>query len=313
MLKLHFINVGDGDAMLIEHLEANRTFRLLVDAGRADVNCCGDSLRLPCADYLKSLGISHLDAAVITHLHIDHFGGLRAVAEDVSIDSVYSGFFPAPGSFFQPSEIFPTKAEQGLVKCLSRWHKDCCNFRSRGISLHTVTANQAIPCSRELKISLIAPRPSMVHLQQYVFGELCQGKAGLEFQYQAAKSRNPASLRVHLEYAGRHIELSGDCLGEGWVKDAFHCDIWKVPHHADAKSVVPEIVDRIAPEIAVISCGREYVARKDRPSMGVIERLRTNGSGVYFTDAFAPGGETPSEHRALLVTVSEDGTLSIID
>lgn len=51
MLALHFINVGDGDAILAEHQGAGGTFRLLVDAGRADVGACPGSrrVRLGCA------------------------------------------------------------------------------------------------------------------------------------------------------------------------------------------------------------------------------------------------------------------------
>ena len=37
VLKLHFINVGDGDAILVEETAEGRIFRLLVDAGKADV------------------------------------------------------------------------------------------------------------------------------------------------------------------------------------------------------------------------------------------------------------------------------------
>ena len=34
MLELHFINVGDGDAILIEDRNGGDVFRMLVDAGR---------------------------------------------------------------------------------------------------------------------------------------------------------------------------------------------------------------------------------------------------------------------------------------
>ena len=34
MLRIRFLNVGDGDAILIEELSAGRAFRMLVDAGR---------------------------------------------------------------------------------------------------------------------------------------------------------------------------------------------------------------------------------------------------------------------------------------
>ena len=36
MLRLHFINVGDGDAILVEELREGSAFRMLVDTGRED-------------------------------------------------------------------------------------------------------------------------------------------------------------------------------------------------------------------------------------------------------------------------------------
>ena len=49
MLRLHFINVGDGDAVLAEEERGGETFRLLADAGRADVGSHPGSRRLTAA------------------------------------------------------------------------------------------------------------------------------------------------------------------------------------------------------------------------------------------------------------------------
>ena len=36
MLNIHFINVADGDSILIEDWEGERVFRMMVDTGRQD-------------------------------------------------------------------------------------------------------------------------------------------------------------------------------------------------------------------------------------------------------------------------------------
>ena len=76
MLELHFINVADGDAVLIEEHGEGAPFRMMVDTGRRDEGVRPGSPRRTAAEYLRELGISHIDVLVVTHLHTDHFGDL---------------------------------------------------------------------------------------------------------------------------------------------------------------------------------------------------------------------------------------------
>ena len=76
-LKVHFIDVGQGDSILIQSGDHD----MLVDAGENDQ---GDTV----VTYLHSQGINKLDYVIGTHPHSDHIGGLDDVINNFSIDKV---------------------------------------------------------------------------------------------------------------------------------------------------------------------------------------------------------------------------------
>ena len=78
-LKMHVIDVGQGDSILIQCGECN----VLIDCGE---NGMGDTV----LDYLHRAGVSHLDWIIGTHPHSDHIGGMDTVIKraDLTIDHV---------------------------------------------------------------------------------------------------------------------------------------------------------------------------------------------------------------------------------
>ena len=66
-LELHFINVGQGDSVLIRSPSGQN---VLYDGGRRD----DDALA-----YLQSVGVESLDLVIASHADADHIGGLEAV------------------------------------------------------------------------------------------------------------------------------------------------------------------------------------------------------------------------------------------
>ena len=77
-MKVHYINVGQGDSILIQQGSQN----MLIDTG---TNASTSSLMV----YLNSLNIKKIDVLVLTHQHEDHIGGADAVIKAFNIGTLY--------------------------------------------------------------------------------------------------------------------------------------------------------------------------------------------------------------------------------
>ncbi|WP_225340467.1 MBL fold metallo-hydrolase [Lysinibacillus capsici] len=78
-MQVHFIDVGQGDSILIES-PSGKT--MLIDGG---VKGAGQQI----VSYLKELGINKLDIVVATHPDADHIGGLISVLDNMTIEQFY--------------------------------------------------------------------------------------------------------------------------------------------------------------------------------------------------------------------------------
>ena len=94
---------------------------------------------------------------------------------------------------------------------------------------------------------------------------------------------NDGSIVFLLEYGQTSILLTGDAgVAEEDLWEVGDIDILKVGHHGSDTSSSQEFIDRIKPEIAVISVGEgnDY----NHPSTFVVDRLIRAGAAVFRTD-----------------------------
>ncbi|TCJ15860.1 MBL fold metallo-hydrolase [Rubrobacter taiwanensis] len=77
-LVLHFIDVGQGDSILVQSAGEN----YLIDGGRPEA---GPKV----VDFLRSRGVEQLDGVVATHPDADHIGGLADVLDSFPVETVY--------------------------------------------------------------------------------------------------------------------------------------------------------------------------------------------------------------------------------
>ena len=93
-LKIHYIDVGQGDSELIQVDGKN----ILIDAGTSDKKAL---------DYLKSIGVTKIDYAIATPPHEDHSGSMDDVINNLKF-----------GTFYAPKATTTTKTFENMVDAL---------------------------------------------------------------------------------------------------------------------------------------------------------------------------------------------------
>ncbi|TQR26746.1 MBL fold metallo-hydrolase [Lysinibacillus sphaericus] len=99
-MRVHFIDVGQGDSIFIESPNGKT---MLVDGG---VKGAGQKV----ISYLKELGVNKLDIVVATHPDADHIGGLIPVLNSIDIGQFYdSGKVHTSQTFEEMLTLIDTK------------------------------------------------------------------------------------------------------------------------------------------------------------------------------------------------------------
>lgn len=126
-LKVHFLDVGQGDSCFIE-LPNKET--MLIDAGESEY---GDSI----VTYIYGQGYDTLDYVVATHPHADHIGGMADVLNTFNIKNFYATSF--------------TTTTQTYERMLDA-------VENSGAEVHEVMAGSVILDEPELLIEVVAPK-----------------------------------------------------------------------------------------------------------------------------------------------------------
>lgn len=80
-MKVHFFDVGQAEATLIESVSNNEKHTILIDTGDLGAN---DTI-----DYLNKKGVKDIDVVVGTHPHADHIGQMDKVIENFNVGEVW--------------------------------------------------------------------------------------------------------------------------------------------------------------------------------------------------------------------------------
>lgn len=125
-LKVHFLDVGQGDSILVQLPNGKN---MLVDAGKNDSAST-------IINYLKSNGIKRIDYLVGTHPHEDHIGSMDAVIKNFEI-----------GEVLMPKATTNTQTFRDVLTAV----------KSKGLQINTAKAGVSMLEDGNLSVKLLAP------------------------------------------------------------------------------------------------------------------------------------------------------------
>lgn len=263
-LRITFLDVGQGDSAL---LDLPSGALMLIDAG-GDPWGSRDPGKETLLPLLRARRRSHIDVVVLTHPHPDHFSGLDALAEQVTIGEIWDN-----GQARREREI--TGPAHALAQRLDQW---------AAVGTRIREASSLCEPERQVGGALIQvlwPCPSA--------------------DPTLSENNNSLALRVHW---GRFSALfTGDMEREAELAlmarmKLERVDVLKVGHHGSRTSSHAAWLGQLQPRIAVISRGPNN--RFGHPHPEVLSRLRRVGARVV--DLAKTGGTmvTFGEHELTL-------------
>jgi competence protein ComEC len=206
-LVLTFFEVGLGDAILIE-FPSGRT--LLVDAG---IGWHSDHI----SSYLAARGIERLDGLLLTHPHLDHYGGMERIVDGVPVGTFYHN---GAGSRWAPfRRLDAALTRQGVER---RWLR-------RGDRLDDLAGEGAT-------VEVLYPDGSALA---------------------SGGGKNRGSIVLRIVHGSRRFLLMGDAerkeeerLAELEGVDLAH-DVLKLGHHASPGSGTADFLRAVRPRVAI--------------------------------------------------------------
>ena len=193
--------------------------------------------------YFKENNITKLDAVFLSHPHADHIGGIIDLINGIPIDTIYNSGYKYDSKLYQN---YIQLAEKNKIPIIS--------LRS-GMKLNL---------DPELLILALGPEGSVFN-----------------------NDPNQHSVILNIIYGENEFLFTGDA-GEDQEKrvvenysDLLDTDFLKVGHHGSRTSSELFFLEKVTPEIAVVS-----VAEKNRfnhPHPEAVKRLASTKSEIYYT------------------------------
>jgi competence protein ComEC len=249
LLRLTFLYVGDGDAVLVEAPNGETT---LIDAG-PNTEVYGQAqnqvIRLAAMK-----GMNSIDRVVITHAHDDHYGGVYGLFDNVKVGEILVG---------------DTLGEAGYADLMAE-------AKARGVRVRPTKRGDQWR-SGEAVFEVLHPTGAV----PAEGGAAAAVRAGAETSMPAYDA-NAMSVVIRLEYRSVSFLLTGDVTPEvqAGLPRTVTCTVLKAPHHGALRSIDPGFLRRLGASIAVVSAGSKFGTH---PSPTTLAMLAAEGMATLIT------------------------------
>lgn len=249
ILFLLFIGInvpGRTGELIIHFLDVGQADSILLELPNNEImliDAGNNSDGRKVVSYLRDKGIDTIDYLIGTHPHADHIGGLDDVIDNFEIGRIYL-----------PQVIHTSKTFEDVLLAVQR----------KGKKITPARAGVSILNESELKIYFLSPiRNDYDDLNHY------SAVIKVDFLNKSFLFTGDAEIPNEEEM----IEKYGSRLKS---------HVLKVGHHGSNTSTSEEFIEKVVPDYAVISVGKDN--SYGHPSTLVIQRLQNHGVKIYRTD-----------------------------
>jgi len=319
-MKLTFVNVGYGEAMLIECPDPNcvdGTFVMIIDGGSAESEeyIGSTSGRVPFSEYLAERGIRHIDLMVNTHIHEDHLCGLLPVVRRI-VPSAYWRALDAEGLRLKKLDVSlaETVSQRKFLCALNDCYEMLGLLESGGCVMSSLKAGDSGQLCEGLRYTVLAPSAKRCTQLRDSLQAMHDETDAAEFINKLSaldREMNNYSLMLMLDYRGTRILLPGDTNSQGFAgirPDALRADIYKVGHHGQRDGANHTLLEMVRPKAVVCCASSDRRYNSAYPQM--LTMIAYTGAQLWFSDCPVVENSSIPPHQALVFTVGADGEFS---
>lgn len=243
-LKIHFIDVGQGDSTFII-TPRNKT--ILIDGGGSQFSDydVGKNTLIP---YLLDRGYSKIDMVIISHFDSDHIGGILTLLEELKVKKV----------------IISKQKEES-----ENFNKFTKIVKEKHIKVETVEAGERLKIEKNIYFDILWPNNSKIIGENSlnnnsIVCKLCYKNFSCLFTGDIEEIAENAILN---EYKNTNLLKS---------------DVIKIAHHGSKTSSTSEFIEKVNPKIALIGVGKNN--KFGHPSQKTIQLLNERNIAIFRTD-----------------------------
>lgn len=311
-LTAFVVDVGQGDAtVVLGPGEGDARKVLLIDGGNRRPD--GGMI---IADVLAKEGVEHVDYVVLSHFNGDHIGGFVSISGSTSLlwncgdseecECAPTGLVPGAGVYDQGEDTNDSKSSNEWRSCVTQISAE------RGVPYVKVEQGQGLDTVLELGGGFSA---RLVTGDGYVIDTA--------EPVDKADSPNERSIAVLVSNGSFDFPVTRDLIGiktndteDAKVEDALgkalegrgiDIEVLRTGHHGAANVTAPTFIQKIKPEVGIISTGDVQGANYKRPKCQTLSTLANNNVGLILqTETGRPDCANPPGDAVIV-----DGTIRI--